>query len=168
MSAFHEITPKEYAGNPFREIGDEWMLITAGTREKCNTMTASWGGMGVLWSKNVAYIFIRPTRYTKEFVDAQETLSLDFFGDEWHDTLSYLGKASGRDEDKIAKAGLHVAFDGETPYFDEAKRVLVCRKLYAQELDPACFADPTIDPRCYPKKDYHTMYVCEVLKILER
>ncbi len=166
MSAFHEMTPKEYTGNPFREIGDEWMLITAGTREKCNTMTASWGGMGVLWSKNVAYIFLRPTRYTKEFVDAEKSLSLCFFDGEWHKTLSYLGAVSGREEDKIAKAKLTTDFDGDTPYFAEARRVFLCRKLYAQELRSDCFVDPTIDPRCYPDKDYHTMYVCEIEKIL--
>ena len=83
MSSFKEISPKDYRGNPFEEIGSDWMLIAAGNREKCNAMTASWGGMGVLWGKNVVFAFIRESRYTKEFADAQETLSLSFPGEKY-------------------------------------------------------------------------------------
>lgn len=75
------------------------MLITAG-RDKCNTMTASWGGLGVMWSKNVAFVVVRPQRYTKEFLDAEPAFSLSFLGDEHRKALSYLGSVSGRNEDK--------------------------------------------------------------------
>ena len=168
MRQFHEITPKEYAGNPFSEIGAGWMLITAGNREKCNTMTASWGGMGVLWGKNVIFAFIRESRYTKEFADREETLSLTFPPERYRKAMQDLGTVSGRDEDKIAKSGLTLAFDGETPYFEEGDRVFICRKLYAQAFDPKCFTDPTMDGKCYADKDYHTVYVCEIEKILIR
>ena len=160
--------PKALNENVFSMLADQWMLVTAGTPEKCNTMTASWGGLGVMWGKNVAYIVLRPQRYTKEFVDAGETFSLSVLDEEYRKTLNYLGTVSGRDEDKIAKAGLTVEHEGKTPYFGEANTVLVCRKLYAQEFDPACFIDKSCEEKCYPNKDYHTMYIAEVEQVLVR
>lgn len=166
---FEKIDPKTLKENVFSLIGDQWMLITAGTPEHCNTMTASWGGLGVLWRKNVAYIFIRPQRYTKEFIDAGERFTLSFYGEEHRKALAYLGKASGRDGDKIAAVGFEEErFDG-APAFKQAQRVLVCRKLYAQPLDPGCFMPGTdCDEACYPEKDYHTLYVGEIEAVYER
>ena len=66
---FKEIKPEELKDNPFDLIGKEWMLITAGDERKCNTMTASWGGVGIMWSKPVATANYRDSRFTKEFVD---------------------------------------------------------------------------------------------------
>ena len=80
--------------------------------------------------------------------------------------MSYLGTVSGRDEDKISKSGLHVKYEGVTPYFEEANTVMVCRKLFAQPLDPAGFIDKECDTKWYPQKDYHTMYVVEIEKVL--
>lgn len=160
-----EWNPEQWDKNVFEAIGKQWMLITAGG-EKVNTMTASWGGMGVLWGKKVVYAFIRPQRYTKEFVDGSDTFSLSFLGEEYRKQLQYLGKASGRDEDKIKISGLTVAREGNTPYFSEAEAVLVCKKLYAQELNPECFVTAGEDEMWYPQKDYHTMYVGEITKLL--
>ena len=165
MSAFREITAEELQGNPFRMIGKGWMLITAGS-DKCNTMTASWGGMGVMWGRNVSFVVIRPQRYTKEFVDREDLFSLSFLGEEHRKKLSYLGAVSGRDEDKIAKTGLTVARDGAVPYFDEADTVLICKKLFRQPYDPASFLDQTIITEMYPQKDFHTLYVSEITKVL--
>ena len=168
MSTFHEITPEAFSGNPFEMINHQWMLVTSGNREKCNTMTASWGGMGILWHKNVAYVFLRPQRYTKEFVDREKRLSLSFLPEQYRPALSCLGKVSGRDEDKMAKSGLTVAFDNDTPYFAEADTVFICRAMYAQELSKDCLLEDWIDPRHYPAHDYHTMYVCDIEKILKK
>jgi len=154
--------------NPFTMIGKEWMLVTAEKEGKVNTMTASWGGVGIMWGKPVAYIFIRPQRYTKEFIDAADTLSLSVLDEEYRKTLSYLGTVSGRNEDKIGKSGLTVAHEGETPYFAEANTVLVCRKLFAQPYDPAGFIDKSCDEKWYQEKDYHTMYIVEIEKVLVR
>ena len=163
---FKKIDPKQWKGNVFSLIGDQWLLITAGTAEDCNTMTASWGGVGIMWGKPVAYIFIRPQRYTKEFVDAADTLSLSVLDEEYRKTLSYLGTVSGRDEDKIAKSGLTVVHEGQTPYFAEAHTALICRKLFAQPYDPACFIDKSCEEKWYPQKDYHTMYIVEIEDVL--
>jgi flavin reductase (DIM6/NTAB) family NADH-FMN oxidoreductase RutF len=144
------------------------MLITAEHGGKTNAMTAAWGGFGHIWNKYVAYLFIRPQRFTKTLVDAQNNISLCVLGGTYRDTLNYLGTASGRDEDKIKKAGLTVLRDNGTPYFAESETVFLCKKLFAQPFDEASFADKQIVADCYPQKDFHTMYVAEIQKILVR
>ena len=119
MSEFKPINPEALQDNPFSLIGKGWMLITAG-RDKCNAMTASWGGLGVMWSKNVAFVVVRPQRYTKEFLDAEPAFSLSFLGDEHRKALSYLGSVSGRNEDKMARCGLTPARPENTPHHRSA------------------------------------------------
>ena len=161
-----EIEPSALDKNVFKLVGEDWMLVTAGGPDKLNTMTASWGGLGVIWGEPAATVYIRPQRYTKEFVDAHDTFTLSFFDGGWRKQLSYLGTVSGRDEDKVAKAGLTVVHDGETPYFEEARLTLIGRKLYAQDMKEACFMDSVQPERWYPEKDFHTLYVIELEKIL--
>ncbi len=152
--------------NAFSKIGKEWMLITAKSGDKVNAMTASWGGFGVIWGKNVAYIFVRQSRYTKKLIDSSDTLSLSFFDESMKPMLGYMGKASGRNEDKIAKAGLTVQMVNDIPTFKEAKQNVLCRKLYAGLIAPENFIDQQIDEKWYADKDYHTMYVVELLDIV--
>ena len=138
------------------------MLITAGTMDRWNTMTASWGGVGVLWGKNVAMSFVRPTRYTFEFLNAAERYTLTFFSREHRKALQYCGAHSGRDVDKAAETGLvPVEVAQSAISFEQARLVFVCRKLHQQDFDPACFVDPTIDAN-YAEKDYHRIYIGEV------
>lgn len=159
-----EIDVKELQKNPFSMIGEEWMLITAEKEGKINTMTASWGGVGVLWGKNVVTAYIRPQRYTKEFVDGSEIFTISVLGEEYRKALSYLGSRSGRDEDKIAAAGLHpISLEG-APSFEEAELVLVCRKCYHDRIRPENMLDAADDARWYPKKDYHEVYIGEIVK----
>ena len=155
----------ESFSNAFDKIGKQWMLITAKDGDKVNAMTASWGGLGVLWGKNVAYIFVRESRYTKEFIDKSDTLSLAFFAEDKKLMLGYMGKVSGRDEDKISKMGLTVKMVNDIPVFEEAQETLLCRKLFAGPISPEYFIDPEIDGKWYADKDYHTMYVVEILDI---
>lgn len=168
MSDKKEIQIKDFSCNPFEEIGKNWMLITSEKDGQVNTMTASWGGMGVIWSKNVVYVFIRKSRYTKEFVDASGKFSLTFLDPEkYRKEQAYLGKVSGRDEDKIAKSGLTVENTHGVPYFKEGKMVILCKCLSCHNLAPEGFLDDTIDSQCYANGDYHDMYVGEILQILE-
>lgn len=153
--------------NPFKAIGRQWMLITAGNNEKVNTMTASWGGLGVMWNKACATCYVRPQRYTREFLDREEFFSLSFLPEAMRPSLSLCGRESGRDCDKIAKAGLATLFDESAPYFEQAELVLVCRKLYVGKIEPSSFIDPDIES-CYPQKDYHLVYMGEVVKCLEK
>ena len=115
--------------------------------------------------KPVAYIVIRPSRYTKEFIDKAEGLTLSVFAEDRRKMMSYFGTVSGRDEDKIAKAGLTVRHANGRTYFDEARVTMLCRKLYAQELKQECFIDKACDEKWY-NDDYHTMYIVEIDKIL--
>lgn len=153
--------------NAFTLIGEEWMLVTAGNEEKCNTMTASWGGVGVLWNKNVATIYIRPTRYTKTFIDENECFTLSFFDESYKKGLGICGSVSGRDTDKFAQSGFHAGYLDTVPYIEEANMVFVCRKLYQDEIKPTNFLDASLDSN-YPLKDYHTMYIAEITQVLAR
>ena len=167
--AFKEIAIEELEFNPFQKISKEWMLITAGDETKSNTMTASWGGMGVLWGKNVFFCFVRPQRFTKEFIDRSDKISLSFFDpSKYRAALNYCGTHSGRGEDKIRNANLHAAVRDGAVYFDEARLTIVGRKLFAQPLNETSFLDSAIVDKFYPAKDFHTMYVCEISEISEK
>lgn len=163
-----EISYKDLNENTFDMIGKDWLLLTAEKEGKVNTMTASWGGVGILWNKKVAYIFVRPQRYTKEFIDSNEKLSISVLPNEYRKELQYLGTVSGRDEDKIAKANLTVQSCDNVPYFEESRLTFICKKLYAQNLKEECFIDESIIDTSYPNRDYHVMYVVEIEKILEK
>ena len=101
---------KDLKENFFEAIGKEWMLVTAGTKEKFNTMTASWGGIGWLWNKPVAFVFIRPERYTYEFVEKNDYLTLSFLGEENKKIHAVCGSKSGRNMDKVKETGLKPVF----------------------------------------------------------
>lgn len=161
---FKEVDVKQLEFNPFGAIEDGWMLVTAGDDASFNTMTANWGGLGVLWHEPVATVYIRQSRYTKEFVDRADTFTLSFFEPgEYRRELGYLGRVSGRDEDKVAASGLTpVALDGQMA-FAEASLVLVCRKRYATLLGPEGFMDTCdFDAKHYADHDYHTMYIAAI------
>ena len=165
-----EINYKDMTFNPFNLIGDEWMLVTAGDENSCNTMTASWGHLGCLWGQNdpTAMIYLRPSRYTKEFVDEEGWFSLCVMDKSFKKQMAYIGSVSGRDEDKIAKTGLTPVYANGTTYFEQAKLVLVCRKMYAQELkEEDFFYKETVD-QSYPQRDFHTMYIGKIEKVLVR
>ena len=161
-----EITCEALKENAFTMIGKDWLLLTAKKNGKVNTMTASWGGIGVMWGKQVAFIFIRPQRYTKEFVDGASELSISVLPEKYRKELNYFGTVSGRDEDKIAKSGLKTVECEGVPYFEESRLAFICKKLYAQPLEAECFIEKTNIERWYPNNDYHTMYVVEIEKIL--
>ena len=165
---FQSVDPKALQENVFSLIGDKWMLITAGTGEMCNTMTASWGGLGVIWGAPAATCYIRPQRYTKEFVDREEYFTLAFFGEEYRRALSLCGSKSGRDGDKVKGCGFTVETAAcGAPYFAQASLVLVCRKRFAQPMDPEAIPQEIKD-KWYPQKDYHTMYIGEIIEALVR
>ena len=160
--AFEEIELADIELAPFTAFDKGWGLVTAGDAKKYNTMTVSWGGLGTLWNKPVATIYIRPQRYTKQFVDANERFTVSLFGGEHKRELGVLGTKSGRDGNKVAEVGFTpVELAGQVS-FEEASLVLVCRKLYADEIRPEGFIDASCDERCYPDHDYHTFYIAEV------
>ena len=163
---FSETKPELLTDNPFKLIGTDWMLITAGAPRSFNTMTASWGGLGVLWDKKVCFCFIRPTRHTYSFVEKAASFTLSFFDEQHRKALTFCGTHSGRDTDKIAATGLTPVQEEGAVYFAEARLVLICKKIYFQDIDPGNFLDRAINGN-YAKKDYHRMYVGEIVRCLE-
>ncbi len=166
---FEKIDPRELDGNVFRRIGDQWMLVTAGDKAACNTMTASWGGLGVLWGEPVATAYVRPQRYTKEFIDREKYFSLSFYSEEYRKALALCGAKSGREIDKVKECNFTVEYGlGDTPYFAEAELVLICEKQYADELKPEKFIDTAAAEKWYPRKDWHTMYIGKIVEVLRK
>lgn len=161
-----EITCDKFDKNVFDAIGKQWMLVGAQADGRVNAMTASWGGVGVMWNKNVVFVFLRPQRFTKTLIDKSERFSLSFFTEEYRKMLAYMGKASGKDEDKIAAAKLTCVSGYDAPVFKQAETTLVCKKLYSQKLGAEGFYEEAIVSQCYPQKDYHEMYVAEIEKVL--
>lgn len=158
---------KDVKENLVRLISDDWALVSAGDKNKWNTMTISWGAVGELWGKDVVFAFIRPQRYTKEFMDREDYFTVSFFDENYKDALRICGSKSGRDCDKIDLAGLTPEFDGEAVYPAEARLVIKCRKIAVQKMDNAGFIDGSIEAN-YRSGDYHFVYVGEIEKVLEK
>lgn len=166
MSAFKEINPKEIVESPFKLIGDDWALVTAGDREKFNTMTISWGGVGIMWGKPVVFTFIRPQRYTFAFMENGDRYTMSFFDEKYRDALKFCGSKSGRDYNKVKETGLTPAFtENGSVYFEEAKLVLECKKMYAQSLNAESITDRESVDKWY-NNDFHKMYISEITKVL--
>ncbi len=154
--------------NPFQKIGKDWMLVTAGNEEKANVMTASWGGMGVMWGKDVVYVVIRESRYTKEFIDREKKFSLSFPTEQYKKEMRFFGAVSGRKEDKIAEAKMHVGYHEGVPYIDEANLVLICKCMSATKLPMSDTLDAEIEGKWYRDGDLHTLYIAEITSVLMR
>ena len=160
-----EISISDFKENPFTLIGDEWFLITTEKDGKTNTMTASWGGLGVMWNRNVISVYIRPSRYTKQFVDFKSKFSVCVLPKNYRDVMSYCGKYSGRDKDKISECKLTVAHGFDTVWLKESRLVFICRKLYVQPMDSSMLLENDLKEKFW-KDDIHTLYIAEIEKIL--
>ena len=155
--------------SPSRLIGKDWMLITAGTPEKFNCMTASWGGIGYLWNKPVAFVFVRPNRYTREFIDRETGLTLTIMPEQYRQDLVYCGRNSGRDVDKMASTALEpVATESGLVTYRDARYVLECRKMFRAPLHREDFLDwSEVFPTMYADDNpLHLLYICEITHVL--
>ena len=162
-----EILANNLEKTAFEMIGKDSMLLTAGNSESYNTMTASWGGLGVLWNKNVVFAFVRPQRFTFEFMNDNDYFSCSFFNEEFRNALAYCGKYSGRDVDKAKECNLTPDFSENAPYFEEADTVIVCKKLYVQQMTEDSIIDDSIKAN-YNGDDYHHVFVGEIVKVLKK
>lgn len=166
---FQKIDPEDIQRNVFRLIAEDWFLLTAGDiTTSFNTMTASWGGLGELWSRKVAFVFVRPQRFTMRFMEENELFTMSFFGEEYRSALKFCGSHSGENVDKMEQTGL-TPFQPATGAvsFKEANLVLTCRKLHSQDLDSSRFIDPGIED-LYPQKGYHRIYVGGIEGVLRK
>lgn len=166
-----KIEIKELSDNFFEAIGKEWMLVTAGDREKFNTMTASWGGTGFLWNKPVVFVFIRPERYTFDFLEKKDSFTLSFLGDEHRAVHKICGSKSGRVVNKVKETGLQPVFTEQgNVLFEQSRLSLECRKIYADMLDSECFIDRDVLGKWYGGEhgNLHKMYVAEIVNAWRR
>ncbi|MCD8004198.1 MAG: flavin reductase [Oscillospiraceae bacterium] len=165
---FTPIQPMEISGNAIARIGRQWMLVTAGNRSECNTMTASWGGVGFLWNRPVATIYVRPQRYTREFLDREGWFSLSFLPERYRAQLTLCGRESGRDMDKIKACDFSVEYGrNDTPYIAQAELALTCKTLYMEPLKPGSFLDSSLPGQFYPQEDWSRIYIGEIVEALE-
>lgn len=154
-------------GNAVDLFNNRWALVTAGNNEAYNTMTVSWGSMGELWGKAVATVYIRPQRYTEEFLNSNDYFTVSVYPQELKKQIhSVCGSKSGRDINKAQECNITPCFDEKAPFFEEAELVLVCRKLAKSQFAKEQFIDADIDGDVYPGEDYHYIYYGEIEKVL--
>lgn len=168
MHAFQPFPMDLLEINTFTKFAKEWALVSSGTKANANTMTIGWGGVGVLWGKNVAYVFVRDSRYTKELMDQGDFFSVAFLSEEYREALKYCGVHSGREGDKFKASGLTLAAKRGIPYPDEANLVFLCHKMAAVPITEDSFTISDIKEKWYKDGDYHTMYVAEIIEVLSR
>lgn len=166
-----QITPEKIDLNFIEAIGKDWMLVTAGTQEAFNMMTASWGFAGYIWGLPATAIVVRPSRYTKTFIDTAHNYTLSFFPDKYRKILQTLGTKSGRDMNKMADSGLTpMQLPTGDMAFEEASLTIACRVMYRQQLTEEGFLDPSLFPKWYPQgaSDLHTLYIGEIQAVYEK
>ncbi len=151
--------------NAFQIFEKDWALLTAGTPQRYNTMTIGGGGLGTLWGKPVATVYVKPVRYTHELMDASEYFTVSFYPKEYRRAMGLLGTLSGRDCDKVARAGLTPKPLDSAVTFQEAEVTLLCKKIYRQDLDTAAMPRDVVADY-YASEEPHTMYIGEVIDII--
>lgn len=157
--------------NPAELIGKQWMLITAGTPQAFNCMTASWGGLGFLWNRPVAFVFVRPNRHTAVFLDEQPAFTLSFMPEKYREDLIFCGRNSGRDVDKMASTALNpITTESGLVAMEDADLVLECRKMAVATMQESDFMDfSEVSPQWYdPTNPLHKVYICEIMSTLVR
>ncbi len=161
-----QIDANKIDGNFIKMIGQDWMLITSGTPESFNMMTASWGFAGFMWGLPATSVFVRPSRYTKEFIDRTHSYTLSFFPDKYKKILTELGTKSGTEMNKMTDSGLTpIQLPTGDMTFQEATLTIVCHVMYKLPLEEQGFVDNSIMPKWYPKgpTDLHTQYIGQIV-----
>ena len=163
---FREVDFTDVKENVVDLLKNQWGLVTAGDKNNLNTMTVSWGAVGELWGMDMATIYIRPQRHTIELLENNEYFTISFLTNDNKDILKFCGVNSGKDCDKIKETGLLPVFDCQAPYFEQAKIVLVCKKVAKGEFSPNQIIDKTIIDKQYANNDYHYIYYGSIEKVL--
>lgn len=169
LEGFRSLPPSAINDNVFTLLDQEWMLVTAGNLGDYNTMTASWGHLGVIWNLPVAIAYIRPQRHTYGFANRYDQYTLSFFPELYRPALQFCGTHSGRDCDKAAETGLTPLSTGRgNVTFREARLVMECRKIYQDDLKKENFLMPGVAKKHYPKNDFHRFYMGEIVGVYSR
>lgn len=163
---FKPISVKELREPIVKTIADDWLLVTAGSKDSFNMMTASWGEIGHLWGEPVFTVFIRPQRYTYQFMESSKYFTVTVFSEQYRDILNFCGTKSGRDYDKIKETGLVPLYtDLDNVYYEQGRLVIECEKIYADDFKAERFTDSSIPEKVYPSGDFHRMYIGKIVNI---
>lgn len=154
-----------FQADAFHIFDKQWALVTAGTLNHYNTMTISWGGLGTLWSRPVATVYVKPIRYTYQFLEKNEYFTVSFFPEAYKKDLGILGSKSGRDGDKISLTSLTPQPVEHGVTFSQASATLICKKIYWQDLDLEQIPQDAVDAY-YQTEAPNRMYIGEVIDIL--
>ena len=168
---FREISHFDITGNVFDRIFNNKVLLTVKNKDKINSRTISWGALGYLWKKPTATMYIRPQRYTFELLKDREYYTLSFMSPKYEEQINYMGRHSGRDEDKYAASGLEAVQEGDFAYIAQADEVLFCRKMYDHVVDiseASEYMQETLTNDMYPQHDNHHMIFGEILKVIKK
>ena len=163
--SFKEIPLNELNVNPITLFSEGWALLTAGDKSDFNAMTVSWGAMGEIWGKHSMFVFVRPQRYTHDYCEKGDLFTVSCFNGTCKKELGFFGSKSGRDYDKFKETGLTAETDGDFVYCADAEIIFLCKKTAKTGLNPDNFYSQDIND-CYQNKDYHDIYVGEIVKIL--
>lgn len=164
---FTEISYYDFMINPIDRMKNDWFLITSGNQDCFNSMTASWGGIGHLWNENVAFLFVRPQRFTHTFIENYDTLTISFFTKNYRKALALLGSKSGKDTSKIEESGLTPMKFHSSMAYKEAEYVLVCKKLYCHTISEENMLGKELLEH-YPNHDFHSMYIVKIENIYKK
>ena len=150
-------------------FGRQPQLLTAGDKTGLNTMTIGWCQLGRLWNLPVCTVYVRPERYTYQFMESHDYFTVSILPEEAKNVTALWCGKSGRDVDKVKESGFTVAGAAcGAPYFEEAGLVLVCKKAYWQDMDPTHFLDGELDGKWYPERDYHRIFIGEIVEVLKK
>lgn len=169
MKNFVEIQAENIKENVFQTIGKQWMLLTAGNKNSFNCMTVSWGAMGILFNKPVVIVFVRPQRYTFEFLEREDYFTLTTLPEDKRDAYMICGRKSGRDCDKIKESNITpIETESGLMTFNEGEMVLECKKIYGNFFNPEGFIPTDIIPNNFAAGDFHKVYIAEISKVWKK
>ena len=166
--AYVSVDPGEFTFAPFREIGENWGILTGQSEAGFNSMTVSWGAAGVLWSKPSVIVFVRPQRFTYGFLNDGDRFSLALMPPGFQKKIAVFGSKSGRDTDKYAVSGLEALVWDGVRFCSEAETVFICKKAGAGDFTADWFADQGTMEEHYPNRDFHRMFIGEIETILKK
>ena len=149
--------------NPFDKFNRQWALVTAGNEDNFNSMTISWGSMGTIWGKDIITIYIRPERYTFEFLDKNDSFTVSFYDEKYRNALNIMGTLSGRDTDKAKESGLSPVSIEDSMTYKEADETYLCKKIYMDQIDKTKL--PENLKKYYEDKKTHYIILGEVIKV---
>ena len=169
-----EIQVFDYASEIMKAV-KTGVLLTTKSDDKVNSMTISWGTLGIEWGKPIFTVFVRENRFTKEQLEKNPEFTINIpMGEFNKKILGFCGTKSGHNIDKISELNLTLESPDKisVPAIKELPLTLECNVVYKQEQDRNEICEET-KKVFYPQdvdssyhganKDFHTAYYGEIV-----